>query len=72
LRTIDGALQTWKAEHPTDPWPLTSAAATTDLVPNYLKAWPQCPEAAPVYTFTDNGSVAPTVVCPNDATHVYP
>ncbi|HEY3373848.1 MAG TPA: type II secretion system protein [Candidatus Aquicultor sp.] len=73
LRTLDGAIQTWKASGG-NAYPSTIAEATTDLVPDYIKAWPSCPEKTTengVYKIlSGGGSVPPVFTCPNG--HSYP
>lgn len=49
MRTMNGAIQTYIADTETNP------AALTDLVPNYLKALPTCPDAGTYSLDTDTG-----------------
>jgi len=75
LRTIDGALQTWKAANPNLPYPTTIDDVKAALVPDYIKTWPSCPQGGATggaYTVAAgaDGSSAPTIVCPNG--HTYP
>ncbi len=76
LRTIDGALQTWAADHPGTNYPQDVAGVFGALVPQYIKEEPRCPEnTANRYVVTAAAGVTlpPAVSCPNDsATHKYP
>lgn len=62
LRTLDGAIQTYKASE--DVWP----NAVASLVDDYIKAAPRCPTTNSAYTFTV--ADPPTISCPNG--HTYP
>lgn len=82
LRTIDGAIQTFKASSTNEAWPATLA----DLVPSYMKAEPECPKAGAGYEYQIDGhggttsqATTPWVRCPGEyagtsgyADHVYP
>jgi len=59
-RTIEGAFQTYVAEHDG-----TVPAAVGDLVPDFIKVAPTCPDTAAGYTFDAAGTVA------DCATHGY-
>ncbi|MCL5292292.1 MAG: prepilin-type N-terminal cleavage/methylation domain-containing protein [Actinobacteria bacterium] len=65
LRTLDGAVQTFKANSTNERWP----DALVDLSSNnYIKSVPTCPKAggtAYAYTITSNTqSNSPTIRCP--------
>jgi len=59
-RTIEGAIEAFRAGEEKGPTKIT------DLVPNYLKEVPKCPEANGYYTI-ENGKV----VVPDGCTHNY-
>ena len=72
LRTIDGAVETYKASTG-ETYPTDVASMQAALVPNYIKEWPACPQGgvtAGAYTVaTGGGTAAPTIACPNG--HAY-
>ena len=66
LRTMDGAIQTWKADNPadTDAYPSTIDGVAQDLVGGYIKAMPVCPTDNSSYTVpSGGGSVPPVIEC---------
>ena len=77
LRTLDGAVQTWKADNPGTLYPQNYTDLAADLEPNYIKTMPHCPKG-PIttnYAVAANGSgnSAPTITCAVDPTnHTYP
>jgi type IV pilus assembly protein PilA len=74
LRTIDGAVETYKASTGDD-YP-DSGNIESVLVPNYMKEWPSCPQGGDTdgaYEVDGGGAgstMAPTITCPNG--HTYP
>jgi prepilin-type N-terminal cleavage/methylation domain-containing protein len=59
LRTLDGAVQQWKAADPGNVIASTTSLSdvTGYLVPGYVKVMPKCPSSgtAPAYAFTPAG-----------------
>ncbi len=75
LRTLDGAVQTWKADHPDTVYPNSPATLAADLVPEYIKSMPTCPSDGQAYGCAGPGTQtgSPTISCPNTALgHSYP
>ncbi|MHB0975695.1 MAG: competence type IV pilus major pilin ComGC [Candidatus Aquicultorales bacterium] len=65
LRTIDGAVQTFRANDASGLWPANIAAIVSA---NFLKAAPECPKASAGYDYTITAvdqSTTPIVACPN-------
>ena len=71
LRTIDGAVETYKASTG-NAYPTDSATIQAALVPNYIKKWPACPTDKRAYVVTAGATStqAPVITCPN--LHTYP
>ncbi|MDI6815574.1 MAG: type II secretion system protein [Actinomycetota bacterium] len=75
LRTIDGAVETYKASTGND-YP-TAANIEATLEPAYIKQWPACPSAGAYVIGAGGGAgstVAPVVSCPGAPGngHTYP
>lgn len=65
LRTLDGAIQTWRAGN-TGAWPANGTEAEAALVPDYVKEMPVCPSDDDSYTVGGGGATTPTTFsCPN-------
>lgn len=62
LRIIDGAIQMWVADDPTNN--VATAVTMGDLVTDFIDETPKCPTDGDDYTFT-NGKA----VCPNGHTY---
>lgn len=65
LRTLDGAVQTYRANNGPGLWPTDIAALVSG---NYIKSAPNCPKANAGYTYTitsTDQSNTPTIACPN-------
>lgn len=75
LRTIDGAVETYKASTG-NAYPQTDTALWAALVPAYMKRVPQCPTDKRDYLVTDSGSTTqgPIIACPGAPGngHTYP
>lgn len=64
LRTLDGAVQTYRANNGPGQWPADIAALVSG---NYIKSAPQCPKAGQAYSYTITSvtqSNTPTIACP--------
>ena len=53
-RTIEGAIQQWKAADPANTW---AAGGVSTLVPSYIKVLPTCPSSKAQYGTDASGTV---------------
>lgn len=59
IRTLDGAIEVYKADTNTTTNPADLAAAKAALDGDYIKEWPKCPSGAD-YTYADGSFDCPT------------
>jgi hypothetical protein len=85
LRTIDGAVQAWRAEHISQNYPANGSIISGMVTDGYLKSAPTCPGDGGTYLEGNGGGQStPNIACPNGPntstpagdnsmpTHVYP
>lgn len=63
MRTVEGAIETWRADNPGSAYPTTWGGVTGALVSGYIKKTPVCPAAGTYSVASGGDSVPPVISC---------